>query len=66
MKTLTGVTAALLLPSLFYAQQPSADATACARLATLKLPNTKVTATHAVAAAPDAPTQTSPRSAAWS
>ena len=50
MKTLTAATAALLLPTMFYAQQPSADAAACARLTTLKWPNTKVTATHAVAA----------------
>src|SRR6266581_3180251 len=66
MKTLIGVTAAWLLPTLFYAQQPSTDpstasgssraqssddAAACAHLAaTLKFPNTKVTAAHAVAA----------------
>jgi feruloyl esterase len=57
MKTLIGVTAAWLLPTMLYAQQPSSraqsrdDAAACAHLAgTLKFPNTRVTAAHAVAA----------------
>jgi feruloyl esterase len=51
MKTLAAITAAMLLPGVLDAQQPSADAAACAHLAaTLKLPNTKVTATRGVAA----------------
>jgi len=49
MKTLIAVISALLLPTVFQAQQPSADEAVCARLATVTLPNTKVT-THAIAA----------------
>jgi feruloyl esterase len=56
MKTLTAATAAaLLLPTIFYAQTPSAEAAACARLAALNVPNTTVTATHAIAAGQFAP-----------
>jgi feruloyl esterase len=51
MRTIVIATCALLLPAVVYAQHPPADAATCDRLvATLKLPNTRVTATHAVAA----------------
>ena len=51
MKNLTAVSLAVLFPALCYAQQPAASAPACDRLAlTLKLPNTTITAAHAVAA----------------
>ncbi|MEQ1574467.1 MAG: DUF6351 family protein, partial [Vicinamibacterales bacterium] len=51
MRIPTAVVVAMWLPAMAYAQQPSADAAACDRLAgTLKLPNTTVMATRAVAA----------------
>jgi feruloyl esterase len=51
MKTVTAIAAALLLATVVDAKRPSADGAACAQLAaTLNLANTKVTATHAVAA----------------
>ena len=51
MRTIVIVVCALLLPAAVYAQQSSADAAACDKLAAaLKLPNAKVTATHVIAA----------------
>jgi feruloyl esterase len=50
-KTLAALISSLLLPAMVSAQQPGGDEATCARLAaTLKLPDTMVTATHAVAA----------------